>query len=319
MAVSEMNRWVLLMDEAGFLGYTDRDESFPGEFGLAAGVLLRADRLNDVERSVANANFTVREGGKLHITDLTRDDQARARKFFIDLVSAEGARLFYSAHSVRGHYDHYCAVLQATESAAAARKSSVRVVGHDRPQIRRLLEEVYHHLVGDVVAVLGEDHGGDYQLTVRVDRTDDGILAALEGTVVELCKPSHQVTKRVAGWDPVAKKRMSGSLTIQWDYPQNLAIQCTRENLSVDLAPASPELALLPDILASWVEHELRRCVSRDACAPLNDRLSFADSPLVTHVETFRRESTFRVADTLFARKERPSLAKTSNGPALNG
>jgi hypothetical protein len=71
---------ILACDESGAKGYADREELFPGETGVFAGLMVPSDYVAQVAPSfdAVAAKYATREG-KLHITDLSPEHQGALR------------------------------------------------------------------------------------------------------------------------------------------------------------------------------------------------------------------------------------------------
>jgi hypothetical protein len=298
------NKFVLAIDEAGALGYTDHDEREPGEFGLAGGVLYPESVEPQIQTMVEHAAFQARPGHKLHITDMPIPEQDRLRQFLEDLVAGESLWLFYSAVSAAGYHLEYRRREELAARANAGRRSKVKIAGGDRTNPDHLLKEVYRDVVFDAVAWCNDEFDGDYQLTVRLDRTDESLHSDLETSVISLLKPEHNATTKVTGFDQATKKVVAGGISVGWKMPESLGIKCTPENLRVDRTPLTAELALLPDALVNWISHLLRKLVARNPDARLNDKAALKDFPLVAQIYRFTREVPPHVADTLLGRKK---------------
>lgn len=305
---SSRNRYVLVVDEAGFVGYTDKDEREPGEFGLAAGVLYLESEESRLAEMVKRAAFRPKPGCKLHITDLEEGEHVRLRSFLEDLLTAENDSicLFYYAVSVAGYHGQHQRQKELAANANATRRSKVKIAGAGRIEPDWLLKEVYRNVILDAIACCVDRHeDGDYHLTVRCDRTPAKLLASLKSEVVSLLAPTRQATDEVTGYDPTSKQIVKGAVVMTWVLPPSLHIHCSPENLFVDGNPPATELALLPDAVASWIEFVLKQAVAVNSDAPLNDEQSLRNFPLRRNIYSFSRTTTPHHSDTLFARKYR--------------
>ena len=72
---------VLACDESGAKGYADQDESFPGEVGAFAGILIPQQEREEKARPVFQAlcDHYRPASGKLHIADLAPEQQEALR------------------------------------------------------------------------------------------------------------------------------------------------------------------------------------------------------------------------------------------------
>jgi hypothetical protein len=78
---------ILACDESGAKGYADREELYPGETGVFAGLMVPSDYVAQVAPSfdAVAAKYATREG-KLHITDLSPEHQGALRDEMIAFI-----------------------------------------------------------------------------------------------------------------------------------------------------------------------------------------------------------------------------------------
>lgn len=302
MTTGSRSRYILAIDEFGFLGYADHDERFPGEFGLAAGVLYSPSSEELIERSTTKAGFQPRPGGKLHITDLDREQQERLRDHVSDLVESEDLVLFYSAVSAAGYHGEHRRRQELSDRADKARRSPVKLSGTKNFSADRLLEEVYRNVILDAIAWCNDRHGGDYHLTVRSDRTEAALLADLESAIITLLKPAHREVKHQSGFDPRTRAVVTGTVAHGWKLPAAFEITCRSDHLTIDTTPLPTATALLPDTVASWIAYHLKTRVETDPNAPLNDPTALPDFPLKSRIYRFTQNVSPHIADTLLSR-----------------
>lgn len=296
------NRYILAIDEAGHVGYSDRGESFPGEFGLAAGVTFPAMEAARFQSMIANAAFKPRPGAELHITDLPPDEQRRLREFVANISACEDLMLFYSAISVEGFHKEQLRRESVVARAQAARRSPIKLSGSGRVPTEHLLEVLYRNVILEAVAWCNDRFGGDYHLTVQSDQTDAGVIGVLNTAVVTMLKAAHTETTGQTGFDPATRTVVKGSVSVSWKMPASFDMKCGPEHLTVDSTPLPAEMALIPDAIANWMAYHLKRSVHADPDCDLACREALHDFPLSKRVYRFTQNVSRCMTDTLYGR-----------------
>lgn len=299
------NSYVLAIDEAGALGYSDQDERKPGEFGLAGGVLYPESYEKRIQNLISKAAFQTKPGMKMHITDMPPEEQARLRQFLEDLVLSEPESylIFYNAVSAAGYHMEYERRRELVAKVQKSRVSEVKISGANRIDPDWLLESVYSNVVFEAIAWCNDRFDGDYKLTVRFDRTDEGVLSGLEDLIKSSLSMERDETTVVTGYDQKAKKLVKGSVTVKFTMPKSVEIKCGPHNLHVDRTPMSTELALLPDTVVNWISYLLGQVVALNPDAPLNDKSALTNFPLSSQIYRFSMDVQPHIADTLLGRK----------------
>lgn len=89
-----MTKVFLYCDESGAKGYADKDEAYPGETGVFAGIMVPEECLGTVKPVFDQiaARYTP-ASGKLHIADLARVQQEDLRnELFEAIKKTKGCR-----------------------------------------------------------------------------------------------------------------------------------------------------------------------------------------------------------------------------------
>jgi hypothetical protein len=127
---------ILACDESGAKGYADRDEAFPGETGVFAGLMAPAEFVAKVapDFDVVAAKYATPEG-KLHITDLPFEKQAALRNEMFELIRAHKLPCLYEAVHVAGltrANGRNLFVWRDADPAASSRPSAGTSLPHER-------------------------------------------------------------------------------------------------------------------------------------------------------------------------------------------
>jgi ribosomal protein L30 len=119
---------VVACDESGAKGYADRDESCPGEIGVLAGLFASYDVIVRIQPEFdAAIRPYIRPDGKLHITELTPEEQAALRETLFELVQRHQLPCFWEAIHVAGFHHAFRAVRSVVDQAKGARRSPIKI------------------------------------------------------------------------------------------------------------------------------------------------------------------------------------------------
>src|SRR4030088_1504695 len=90
---------VLACDESGAKGYADQDETFPGEVGVFAGILIPQQEREEQVRPIFQALCVSYRpaSGKLHIADLPPEQQEALRADVFAAIKQAGLPCFWYA------------------------------------------------------------------------------------------------------------------------------------------------------------------------------------------------------------------------------
>lgn len=157
-------KFILACDESGAKGYADKDEQFPGQIGVFAGLLVPEELLAQAEAALEAAIAPHRGGdGKLHITDLEASAQADLRQRLFEAIQALHLPCFWYAIHVAGYHGHHTRLVgmiaDAVKDAAAP---GGEIQGPTpRTSLGSLHVELFRGLYSHIVAFIEERAPGD--------------------------------------------------------------------------------------------------------------------------------------------------------------
>ena len=93
---------VLVIDESGAKGYSKKGENYKGEVGVMAGYLFLEEFLPYMRGLHSRIFENIHSDGKLHLTDLSAEQQKKARTIVYDLFLSNSICWFFEAISVEG-------------------------------------------------------------------------------------------------------------------------------------------------------------------------------------------------------------------------
>lgn len=100
---------IFVIDESGSLGYSKNQEKFEGEFGLVAGYFLPFSTVQKANKAAKHffAEFRKKDDEKIHITDLSPEEQSKLRNKVFEIFKCNNFIWLYDAISVQGMHEFY--------------------------------------------------------------------------------------------------------------------------------------------------------------------------------------------------------------------
>lgn len=280
-------------DESGAKGYADRDEAYPGEIGVFAGIMVPEECLATVKPAFDKVAERYRPAsGKLHIADLTPEQQGAMRNDLFTLIKSTKLPCFWYSIHVAGLHAHHQLIInlhkqQREEFIAERGDSECRIKGRSSREDPvsmhvQLFEGLYAHLL----AFLLERERQEVDVEIRTDQVDTPLLKRFTDVAKELLDNDPHVAK-TTGFDTIEKRVVTGSVTTVVKWPPELNFSPVVRSLSIDKVPDSDGLVLAADVLANSLYYLFKRRSADALYGPLNCKDAVAQHPLVAQFDTF--------------------------------
>ena len=288
-----MTKVFLYSDESGAKGYADKDESYAGEVGVFAGILVPEECLAAVKPVFDQiaARYTP-ASGKLHIADLSSNQQGAIREeLFSAIKNTKLPCFWYSIHvaGLHAHHQTLGAMLkQHGESLRSAR-------GGEKPRIKRgspreepasMHVELFCGLYAHLLAFLLERGRQGVDVEVRTDQVDTPIVQRFTEVAKELLNHDPNIVT-ASGFDTIEKKVVTGSVTTTVKWPPELDLSPLVSSLSIVTMPDSDGLVLAADVLANSLNYLFKSRNTETLYGPLNCKDAVAAHPLGAHLDAF--------------------------------
>lgn len=285
--MTEPTRIILACDESGAKGYADQPEQYPGEVGVFAGFLIPEDKLDEkLPPFQALIPKYTPPGGKLHIADLTPEQQEALRQDVYEVIRNSGLPCFWYAIHVAGFHNWHKIEETLKQDARAATDNSTVKRGSARPDPSSLHTALFTGLYGHLIAFLEERGKVDVEIEVRSDQIDPPIIEEFEKAALRLLSTAPNVTP-ATGFDTATKKVLHGRVSIQAHYPPELAIKMAVRSLCLNPIPAGDGLVLAADVLANSLNYLFKHRPADELFRPLNTPAAVATHPLAKHLDAF--------------------------------
>lgn len=288
-----MTKVFFYCDESGAKGYANQDETYPGEVGVFTGIMI-PEKYIAAQKSTFDqiASRYMPSSGKLHIADLSTEQQGRLRnELFSEINRSQFPCFWYAIHVAGLHAYHLNQIELLKQSAEELRLAR----GGHEPRIKRgssredpvsMHIELFSGLYSHLVAFLAERSQVDVEIEIITDQVDTPIMKRFEEVANDLLN-NDPVILKTTGFDTAAKKIVHGSVTSSAEWPPELDFSPVVKKLSIGTAPASDGLVLAVDVLANSLNHLFKNRAPDTLYGPLNCSNAVATHPLAEHLDAF--------------------------------
>lgn len=301
-------------DESGAKGYADQQETFPGETGVFAGILIPEQRHACLSQKFdAIAQRFKPAQGKLHIADLPQEQKGALRQALFDEIQAANLPCFWYSIHVAGLNEYYTKQREASRNRRVAmdaqRTSPARVkTGSVREELPSMHVELFAGLYAHIVAFLLERDRRDVELIVCTDQIDTPLAKQFHKIAAELLDTNTKITN-VTGYDTMAKKVVHGKVSVTTHYPAEMKIPAIISSLNIQPVSGDNGLILAVDVLANSLNYLFKNRTEAELYAPLNNREAVMRHSLYANLDSFRQWGTGDIiGDGLYRHPKAPDL-----------
>lgn len=200
-------------------------------------------------------------GAKLHITDAFqagRDTWAKAaseaRAAILALILEFNPMVVYSARRLRLARLAHERSVSLKANAQNAKRSTVKVVGTNRPSDDRVEDDLMICLALKLDA-FAEEMGNQVHDVKQVDLLfDEADIAERYESMIERTRTISQNTHRVAGWDPTVSKPVEGTISFGAHAPFCIN---TKYLGGLHIVGKAHPLVFAADVVANHLAHHL--------------------------------------------------------------
>lgn len=288
-----MTKVFLYCDESGAKGYANQDETYPGEVGVFAGIMIPEECITTAKSTFDQlAARHMQISGKLHIADLSPEQQERLRNELFAEIRRNKFPCFWYAIHVSGLHAHHSTQAafwkQSAEELRLARgENDPRVKkGSPREEPASMHVELFSGLYSHLVAFLVERGQVGVDIEIRTDQVDTPIMKRFEEVAADLLDNEPRVST-TSGFDTVEKKVLRGSVTSTVQWPPELDLSPVVKSLSIETVPHSDGLVLAADVLANSLNYLFKNRALDTLYSPLNCRDAVEHHPLAEHLDAY--------------------------------
>ncbi len=256
-----MSKVIFYCDESGAKGYSDQDETYPGEIGVFAGIMVPEECLATVKPEFDQIALRYKPAsGKQHIADLTPEQQGAMRDDVFAAIKNTNLPCFWYAIHVAGLHAHQQTMkaLDTQERAAlhAARDGAEPRIkrGSPRDEPASMHVELFSGLYSHLVAFLLERGRQGMDVEIRTDQVDTPLVKDFT-KVAERLLDNGPTIEKATGFDTVDRKLVTGSVTSTVKLPPEHNLSQLVNRLSIVTVPDSDGLVLVADVLANSLNY----------------------------------------------------------------
>jgi hypothetical protein len=294
-------RIVLACDESGAKGHADKDEEFPGQVGVFAGVMVPEEHLRRVAPLFqAIVTKYQPEDGKLHIANLYPEIQEALRHDVYDAIRTAVVPCFWYAVHVAGFHKAYLDLKAHVDEARSKQRSRIKFNGRSvKPP--SLHVELFEGLYGNLIAFCQERGETDLAIEVRMDNVDSPIVRNFDEVARGLLDFGPKTTRR-RGFDPATRNVYEVSIRTQVKNPEALGLIAKVHELKLNAVTTEktdgPVLAA--DVLANSLAHLFHNRSDDERYRALNRPEAIAGHPLARYLDSFRNWGEYSFPDTFY-------------------
>lgn len=284
---------VLACDESGAKGYADRDEAWPGEIGVFAGILIPQQECEAKARPKFQAIYDAYKpaSGKLHIADLSSDSQQALRNDVFAAIRQFGLPCFWYAIHVAGLYDYHIkqkALLEKFRKDAEAANATPPFIrrGSPRERIPSMHVELFSGLYGHLVAFLAERDCTETVVEIRTDQVDSPIVKEFEKVATQLLS-EDPFLKKAKGWNTITKQIVERTIEVRINYPPEFQLGEIVKSMTLNAVVEDDGYVLAADVLANSLNYLFKNRGRSELYGPLNRPSAVEQHPLADVLNTF--------------------------------
>lgn len=281
-----MSKIFLICDESGAKGFSDNQEQHDGQFGIMAGYFLNDSNKDELTEKFGKiySKYQSESQEKLHITDLTPEQQESLRNDVFDCFRENNIEYSYEAIYVQGYYESYETIRKITKKCE-----------------ERLHSELFQGLFGKSIAYFMSKYDDEnIEIEVVTDTIDDGIKKEFEQRMKELIKP-FPFQKTLTSFDKEKQEVKKYSLQMNCDF-LNDEITKTKSDIKI----IDNELTLIADVLVNSLHYYIKQNVHSDLSLELNSPKAITTFPIscLAYGLSTPQEPNI-MSDRLFKRREK--------------
>lgn len=282
------------IDESGAKGYANQAESYSGEIGVLAGILVTQENEVDVRPVFQDIYERYKtETGKLHITDLESGQQETLREDIYASIRELKLPCFWYAIHVQGLHDWYLTErnifekpLQATREAS--RQTRIKPSNtSNKPHLMH--EKLFEGLFGHLIAFLVEQGIKDVSIEIRTDQIDKSTVKTFRKSADEFLS-DDSYRREHTGWDTVTKQVVKGYIQIDIEAPSILNIGLAVNSLEINTIDGGDGYVVAADVLANSLHNLFKTRNQSERYKPLNNPAAIKNHPLADNLWPFQQQ-----------------------------
>lgn len=273
-----MERMILVIDESGAKGYSDKRESYPGEVGVMAGFLIPDKHLKEVVNNLETIRQQYPIDGKSHITDLDPTQQENLRNDIFNYFLKNRIPCIYEAIHVEGFFQQFQFTSSLIKKPKDQRRSKIKISGNERKEL--LHKQLFQGAFAKAIAFCMDFIGDKFLVSVITDEIDKGVEKKFNDAACELINFGKESIQEVTGYDPDKNKVVRGKIETKIDNAKEVIGDFSGVKFSIDVEDSA--LTLASDVIANSINYHFKQRTEdgTDIGAHLNTKNAILGHPL---------------------------------------
>ena len=285
---------ILAIDESGAKGYANQVESYPGEIGILAGILVNQGNEGDIRPVFQDIYERYKtETGKLHITDLESGQQETLREEIYASIRELKLPCFWYAIHVQGLHDWYLTERNLIEKSIQARREAGRQtrIKPSNTSYKPLLmhERLFEGLFAHLIAFLEEQGIKEASIEIRTDQIDKSTVKAFRKSAVEFLS-DDPYRREHTGWDTMTNQVVKGHIQINTEAPSIPDIGVAVNSLDINTIDGGDGYVVAADVLANSLHNLFKTRNQSERYKPLNEPAAIKMHPLAENLWPFQQQ-----------------------------
>lgn len=271
-----MEKIYLIIDESGAKGYSDNQEQELGELGLILGYLIPESHIQKVKEELNDIRNKYISQSKLHITDLTSEEQNNLRNDIFYYFQNRQIYFVYEAIHVQGFFNNQQSLLNLINQAKENSNPNISFSNHEKKEL--LHKQLFQGLVGKAIGMCIDRIGNTFHLDIISDNIDESIKKEFIKAIDELVNIGKKSTSHTKAYDRVNEKLVSGAITFEIDNSNNILEDYS--NIKYSISCEDTGLTLASDVLANSLYYYFNHRDKNEIGKHLNTKKAVDKFPL---------------------------------------
>lgn len=178
---SLLNTFYFVCDESGAKGNSDKGECSQDRIGVFSGFILRSipnyQRVSSILDGIRNTIAEPYQDNKLHMSDLTKNDQDIVQYLIFDFFKKEKINCLYEAIYSEAFHQQYLELKKGFDETCKKSLKSRKIITEKRKP-KSLHEELFIglflRLIGFITDTIGHT---EFTLNILIDRVDNTVVS----------------------------------------------------------------------------------------------------------------------------------------------
>lgn len=259
-----MTNMVLVIDESGAKGYSRQQESTIGEIGVMAGYLYTESEIEQISRMFQQVTSNIKglKNQKLHIAELSSEQQEDLRNGIFDLIKMSRLQWFYTAIYSQGFHESEFCDNRGTEDSK-----------------RSLHNELFAYMLGKAANFARSIGVKDLNLRVLTDNVGKGEKRMFTYTAKEMTRVMQGLEQKIE------KTRYNKGTGEKEKYTEVSSIKADFfpmfDSLDINISCEVSALTIAADVLANSTHYYLKNNRSGNLENDLNSKRALSGHPLI--------------------------------------